>query len=158
MEKIENSVYKVLAYCCGVLILAMTLLIFMQVFCRYALENSLSWSEELGRYMFIWITFLGAPVALKAKAHVALDIVLQRVHGVTKKTLVHLNALLTFFLSGTIVYAGIKLVILGMGQKSSALFLPMPLVYAVIPVGGLFLLYFAICEFIKDRKALSEGK
>ena len=65
MLKFENALYNILKYCCGILILAMTLLIFWQVVCRYVMNNSLTWSEELGRYFFVWITFIGLPVALK---------------------------------------------------------------------------------------------
>ena len=76
MKNFEQKLYSVLSNLCGILIFVMTILIFTQVVCRYVMHNSLTWSEELGRYLFVWITFVGLPVALKAGAHVAIDLFL----------------------------------------------------------------------------------
>ena len=46
-----------------VISLTMALVILLQVFCRYALNHSLFWSEELGRMLLVWLTFIGASVA-----------------------------------------------------------------------------------------------
>ena len=160
MDKIENALYKVLSYICGILIFAMTVLIFSQVVCRYVMNNSLTWSEELGRYIFVWITFIGLPVALKAKAHVALDLLLKKVHGKTYLILLTINAIFTSILSIVIFYSGLKLVLLGVGQISSAIQLPMQYVYIVIPFSGLLLLFFTIRVFLEERANLlkDEGK
>ena len=123
MYKLESQVYKLLCILCGLLILAMTFLIFAQVLCRYIFDNSLTWSEELGRYIFIWITFLGLPAALEAKAHVALDLLLKKLKGKAYRTVVTINMVLTSLLALVITVSGVNLFFLGMGQSSSALML-----------------------------------
>ncbi len=153
MAVLENVLYKILSYLCGVLIFAMTVLIFVQVICRYAMNDSLTWSEEIGRFIFVWITFLGLPVALKAKAHVALDLLLKKTSGAFHRTLLIINAILTAVLASAIFYSGLQLVKLGSRQKSSALMIPMDYVYLVIPIGGILLLFFTITVFIREFKA-----
>lgn len=156
MDKIELILYKSLAYLCGLLILAMTLLIFSQVVCRYVMNNSLTWSEELGRYIFVWITFVGLPVALKAKAHVALDLLLKRTKGKFHLTILTINTILTIFLSIVIFYSGFKLINVGIGQISSAMQIPMQYVYSIIPISGALLLLFSITCFFHELKNINK--
>lgn len=122
----------------------MMTIIFIQVLARYVFNYSLSWSEEIGRYCFVWISFLGFAAAFKSGAHIALDILLKMLRGVPYKTLKLINGLLTVALSLTVLTSGIKLLRLGMRQKSPALDIPMHLVYLVVPACGLFLLYFSL--------------
>lgn len=119
-------------------------IIFGQVVARYILHNSLTWSEEIGRYIFVWIAFLGMAAAFKQGAHVSLDLLLKYLTGVPRKVLELVNGLLVAVLASTILLSGINLFYLGMRQKSPALKLPMHWVYIVVPVSGFFLLYFSI--------------
>lgn len=123
---------------------AMMSIIFAQVIARYGFHHSLTWSEEVGRYIFVWISFLGMAAAFKSGAHVALDLMLKHLQGVSRKTLELVNGTLIVVLSSAIFYSGLKLFFLGMRQKSPALKLPMHWVYVVVPASGLILLYFAV--------------
>lgn len=122
----------------------MMTIIFAQVVARYAFHHSLTWSEEVGRYLFVWIAFLGMAAAFKAGSHVALDLLVKSLHGVSRKTLELVNSILLVVLSSAILGAGLKLFFLGMRQKSPALKLPMHWVYIVVPVSGAILLYFTV--------------
>lgn len=124
--------------------IAMMVVIFSQVVARYVFHHSLTWSEEVGRYIFVWISFLGLAAAFKAGAHVSLDLLVRYLKGVSRKSLELVNGALIVVLSSAILISGIKLFFLGMRQKSPALKLPMHWVYIVVPVSGLILLYFAL--------------
>lgn len=158
MFKFEELLYKFLSYVCGFLILAMTLLIFWQVFCRYVMNNSLTWSEELGRYIFVWITFIGTPVALKHGSHVAIDLLLQKVHGKVHTLILAVNYLIMAIIGILICYSGIKLFSVGIGQISSAMQLPMQYVYSIIPFSGLALCFFAVTGFLHEHQKLTKGE
>ena len=60
-------------YCCVVLMSVMTLIIFIQVVARYVFQNSLSWSEELARYIFIWLVYLGISYGCQMRKHIKID-------------------------------------------------------------------------------------
>jgi len=135
---------------------AMMSVIFAQVVARYAFQHSLSWSEEIGRYIFVWITFLGMVLAYRAGAHVALDLLLAHLRGFSKKALQLVNIGLITVLAAAIFLSALELFQLGTMQESPALELPMHWVYSVIPVSGVLLLYYALRDFWACLK--NEGK
>lgn len=62
-------------------LLGLALLTFVQVFCRYVLNFSFSWSEELARYLGVFITFLGAALGVKYGLHFSMDLIYEKIHG-----------------------------------------------------------------------------
>ncbi|MGQ9485663.1 MAG: TRAP transporter small permease [Desulfosoma sp.] len=121
----------------GVLAMLMALVTGLQVFFRYVLNHSLFWSEELGRILLVWITFLGATVAYRRKAHVGIDVVVRRMaperHRTLERFLLAVSCL--FFL--VLILFGVQFIRFVAHQKTAALGLPMGLPYGVIPLSGL---------------------
>ena len=143
MKKLDDFLFSLLCHACGILMFGMMSIIFVQVVARYAFHHSLSWSEEIGRYIFVWISFLGMVAAFKHGSHVSLDLLLHVLKGCSRKVLLRSNGLLILVMSSAIFWSGIKLYQLGTRQMSPALKLPMHLVYLVVPVSGLLLVYFS---------------
>ena len=54
----------------------LAIIVFLQFFTRYVLNNSLSWTEEIARYLLMWITFIGAAVAMRRGTHIAVEVAL----------------------------------------------------------------------------------
>lgn len=158
MKKFENGLYKIMEYATGILILVMALLIFVQVVFRYIMNDSLTWSEELGRYIFVWITFIGTPVALKYGAQVAIDLLLLKTKGKFHMAIFTINSVVTALLGLVICYSGTRLFLLGQGQISSAMQIPMHYVYAIIPVSGLVLCFFAFTMLLDEWKKFQKGE
>ena len=65
----------------------MVALVFLNVVMRYLFDSGITWSEELARYMFVWIVFLGAVVAAKEKGHLGVDILTANVPKPVQKVL-----------------------------------------------------------------------
>lgn len=147
MEKFDQMLFRAVCWICGLLMAGMLIIIFSQVVARYIFGYSLTWSEEIGRYIFVWITFLGMTVAFRAGSHVALDFLCKSLSGLPRKMLETVNGLLILLLAAAIVYSGWNLFLLGMRQKSPALKIPMQWVYIVVPVSGVILLIFALRVF-----------
>lgn len=121
------------------LFFAMVILIFVQVIMRYVFDNSLSWSEELARYLFIWMVFIGASYGVKRSGHINIDVVLNFVSDGAKKAIAIVANLLFIAFAVIISWLGWGLVqqMGEFGQTSSALNLPMHYVYAALPIGFL---------------------
>ncbi|MCC8189927.1 MAG: TRAP transporter small permease [Planctomycetes bacterium] len=122
---------------CIVLMSSMSVLLAVQVFFRYILKNSLSWSEELARYIFIWLIYLGISYGAKIMKHIRIDAAL----GLFPARLRPLVALI-----GDVIFLGFALYIaysgwnmvqrqMRLGQTSPAMGIPMWLVYAAPMVG-----------------------
>ncbi len=120
-------------------IFAMTGVLILQVFCRYALGASLSWSEELSRYIMIWAAMLGAVALLSDADFVSfrwlVNLLGQRANRVVSvfMTLVSISFL------ALVTYVGGGLALYDMAQLSPALYLPIGWVYAALPVGALLM-------------------
>ena len=149
MKKIDNIIFKVVYVICAILMGLMAVVITAQVLSRYILDSPLTWSEELGRFTFVWISFLGMAVGIKQGAHIALDLLVTKLKGVSKKTLMLINNALVALFAVIFTYSGFLLVELGSRQTSPSLNLPMNLVYMVIPISGIILFYFVVSGTIQ---------
>jgi len=143
------SAIKVLLFA---IILVMTIAGFLQVATRYLLSTPLPWSEELTRYLFVWLTFFGSAAAVKKKAHINMELMLDKLPPTGKK-IIQLIADAAFLgLSIFITVYGLKLSIQNWTQKSDAMGIPMTLPYLAIPIGG-FIMAFFIFEIMLSRVA-----
>ncbi len=127
-----------------------------QVFCRYVLNHSLFWSEELGRMLLVWISFLGATVAYKRKAHIGIDFFVQKLpSGISSKirTITYLGSL--FFFS-IMVVCGSRFSLFIKLQQTPALGLSKSIPFSIIPLSGIIFLIHCITfllEFILEDTA-----
>lgn len=120
----------------GGLIGAVTLAVLLQVLMRYLFSYPNPWSEEISRFCFIWVSMLGASLAVEHRGHFGFN-------QVTKGLDPHLRSVVERFAAGVVlvfslvlVATGIALMVLTSGERSSALNLPIALVYAAVPVSG----------------------
>lgn len=121
----------------------MTTLIFVQVLCRYVLQSPLSWSEELARYLFIWLTFCGASVAFYEGTHIKVSYFVECIRNPKLQAAVFALAdVLCLWLLWVFVKDGFVVAsrVLSLGQVSSSMsFLPVGAVYLAVPVGSLLM-------------------
>jgi TRAP-type transport system small permease protein len=85
VERIANLYCKGLNVLTAIALLLMVVLVFGNVVLRYAFNSSIIVSEELSRWLFVWITFLGAIIALREHAHLGTDALVSRLSPVGKK-------------------------------------------------------------------------
>jgi TRAP-type C4-dicarboxylate transport system permease small subunit len=78
MAKIIDNIYKLLCFIMVVCLSLMTLMVFLNTALRYTFETSIISSEELSRFMFIWLTFCGGVVAMADDLHIKVDILITR--------------------------------------------------------------------------------
>jgi len=117
------------------------ILIFIQIIMRYIFQNSLSWSEELARYIFLWQIWLGASFAVKEHRHLRIEAFLNLLPKKINKYVELLSLLIWFCFSAFLAYKGSELVIMLIkhGQVSPAMRMPMFYAYSSVPVGCAFM-------------------
>lgn len=106
-----------------------------QVVSRYIFNSPLTWSEELSRYLFIWLSFLGAWVAWNRREHLGIDVLPELVPPHWRGPLMRLLEILTLIFAVTSMYFGQKILSVSMRQPSAALRIPMVWVYSSYYVG-----------------------
>jgi len=130
----------------------LVLVVLLAVFFRYVLSSSLPWSEEVGRYLSVWVGFLGASVALNKRIHIGVDYFIDRLPKRRRRLLKLISEITILILLGVISYYGIELVIFQIPQKSSALLISMFWPYLSVPVGTLLMMIQGVSLLIEDWK------
>jgi len=147
-SKISDTCNKSAEWSCLVLIVAMTVVTFAQVFFRFVIVRSLPWSEEFSRYALVWASFLGASIALKRGLHIGVEAFVSKLPK-EKKRLIYLMTLvfITIFLF-VVIIKGFQMASFNMRQSSPAMRIPMGFPYLAIPVGFLIMALHLLNEMI----------
>jgi len=122
-----------------------------QVFTRYVLRNPSSYTEELARYLLVWIGLLGAAYATGRGMHLAIDLVPAHLRGAGRRRLeIAIGLLVLVFALAGMVYGGSRLVwiTLYLRQTSAALGIPLGYVYLAIPLAGLLMGFYAVAGIL----------
>lgn len=135
-----------------VLVAAFTLLIAVSVFLRYGLSRGLDWTEELGRYLMIWMGFLGASLALRNGAHVGVDTLRAALPRPLRRVVILGGSLVIFSFFVMVAYQGVRLVRMVWPQESLVLPISMFWPYLAIPVGALLMLIQLVPVAIREWK------
>ncbi|MBI4961977.1 MAG: TRAP transporter small permease [Desulfomonile tiedjei] len=136
MQRIIRALNSVEEWTLVLVLLGLAFLSFVQVFCRYVLQFSFTWMEELGRYLGVFIAFLGASLGVKYGSHFSMDLIYEKVssdrfrHGL--KVIINIASGLMFFV---IAYYGWEqaMKLRRFGVLTSALEVPKYWAYLPIP-------------------------
>jgi TRAP-type C4-dicarboxylate transport system permease small subunit len=119
------------------LMAAMTVLIVVQIFMRYVVQESLTWSEELARYIFVWATYLGVAYGVKKNAHICVEAATMYLPERIKAGVYLLAQFVFLLFAALVVKEGfvLSMKIFKFGQSSAALGMPMGVIYLAPTVG-----------------------
>ena len=135
------------------LMAAMAVVVFLQVLFRYLFNVPLSWSEELSRFAFVWVSFLGAAFLVRGDQHLRVTAV-ESVAGTRIRAALrivqYVGALLC---TGMFLYGGIAILGNEWGQSSPATQLRMGYVYAVIPFAAALMLFWIVASAVREIRS-----
>jgi TRAP-type C4-dicarboxylate transport system permease small subunit len=150
LMRFDNLLAKAEAAVLITLVAVMTLIVFLQVVYRYVLVQPLYWSEELARYLFVWVSILGATLGLQKRGHFGLDFFYRMLSDQKRQFLQILIHLLVGGVILVILIQGVKLVQATALQKSPAMEISMAWAYACLPVGAGLMAIHLLVMMIKD--------
>lgn len=142
-ENLDKFISWLLIFLMGSMVLNVT----WQVISRYIFQSPSSFTDELSRYMLIWLGMLGAAYVAGQNQHLAIDIVLRNLQGRAKMKLqILINVLIMVFAIAAMIFGGSNLVYITylLGQKSATLQIPLAYIYSIIPASGILVLYYQI--------------
>jgi TRAP-type C4-dicarboxylate transport system permease small subunit len=155
LEKIESFLQQInkftlrIAYHLIIYLLAfMTLVVLVSVFFRYVLQDALSWTEEFSKFLMIWMTLMGSPIALQLGAHVGIDALPTSLKGRAHFLLLLLIQLIILALLTICVKEGIALTFLASRQTASSLDLSLGWIYLAMPLGATLMFLVAIQHLV----------
>jgi TRAP-type C4-dicarboxylate transport system permease small subunit len=143
----------------SVLVVAMAVLVLdvcWGVFSRYALGEQTKWTEELARFLLIWVALLGGALAFGTKGHLGVDYFVGKFHPDAQRLLAIVGHLIVLFFAVSIfLYGGTRIVsdALAMEQTTPALGWKMGHVYLALPISGLFMVLFTVENLLETLLA-----
>lgn len=158
MTRVVDLYFKLLKLLIVLCMLAMIVLVFGNVVMRYAFNSGISVSEELSRWFFVWMIFLGALVALKDRAHLGLDSLVKRLPPPGKRLCLIVGHLLMLFICWLIIEGSWQQAVINLDVVAPASGLSMAVFYAAGLVFGIsatgiliYELYLAVFGKLKDE-------
>ncbi len=152
-KRIDSITEKVLILLMGLLVVD----VLWQVASRYLLKDPSSITDELARYLLIWLTLIGAAYATGKNLHLAIDILPLSLPAQKAARLQRLLGLLTLlFAVLVLIIGGIRLVYISftLGQLAPALQISQAYVYISLPLSGLLITFYSLCDIFKRRQAV----
>ncbi len=147
MKGVIDSTERFLGHALALLMLVLVASVAWQVLSRYLLAVPAPWTEELARFLLIWIGLLGAAYAYRAGSHIGFDTLSKRIVSPVARSRVTrvTHAVCLVFAVLVLVVGGGALMLLTweLRQYSAAMGIPVAVVYAVLPLSGLLIAGFA---------------
>ena len=153
--KIDNTLAKGEGWALISLVVLMTVVVLLQVIYRYLLMQPLHWSEELARYLFGWISILGAALSLRRRGHFGTDFFFRMLPPRWKRSFAFLILLLMGIVVMVLLAQGIVLVQKTADQESPAMEISMGWAYASLPVGAAFMAIHLLVMLLEEAREAS---
>jgi TRAP-type C4-dicarboxylate transport system permease small subunit len=161
MFSLQSKIYldKWIANLLIIFMALMVLNVTWQVASRFIFQDPSSFTDELSRYLLIWVGMLGSAYVAGKNEHLAIDILINKLKGNAQiKLLMFIQFLILIFALFVMVLGGSNLVYITfmLGQKSATLQLPLSFIYGIIPFSGLLIIYYEIVTIIQLIKSLKK--
>jgi TRAP-type C4-dicarboxylate transport system permease small subunit len=155
--KMMNRLNQGLKYFLFVSLFTMLVVLFLQITLRYAFNYSLTWTAELARYLMIWITFVGAAIAVRHGRLIKVEILLLKMPYKAARWIEVIAGMISFSFYILLLIYGIHMLGTVKDQYSSALQISMAIPYAAVPVGALLMICNTIALIIDNGKGANKS-
>jgi TRAP-type transport system small permease protein len=151
LKLIGQGLEKLVIYLVLFLMAVLVSLVFIQVVLRYVFSNGLVWVEELDRYIFVWLMFLGIAMGVYKQKHIAITAVADRLKGFSKgiQLLVHI-IIGSFF--AVLCWQGIQFVEVNMSGTAAVLPINLGIIYSIIPLSGFIAMIFVVVLIASSKE------
>lgn len=157
MDQAKTYVDRVLGTILIFLMAASVVNVLWQVFTRFVMGDPSSFTQELARFLLIWVGVLGAGYAVGQRDHLALELVPEKMEGRAGEWLqIAIQGFVLLFAVGALIVGGLRLVYiqLSLGQTSASLNLPIGYVYLVLPITGVVIVFYSLVHASGHLRAL----
>ena len=147
MSKVRKVTDKILEIASIFILSVMTILVVYQVVTRYVFNSPSSWSEAVVTYGFIWLAMLCGAYVFVKRDHMAMTFVLDKFKGTSKVVVEMVNELMIFlFAVGVLLVGGYFGALKQMTQADSILPISMGAIYIAIPIAGVCMVIYFLCN------------
>ncbi|MDH3663019.1 MAG: TRAP transporter small permease [Alphaproteobacteria bacterium] len=135
-ERVNDRLLAVCKWLITAIVAVLAAILITSVFYRYALNNAIAWSEEGSKYLMVWLTFLGAPIALRHAAHINIDLLVKLFPPRGRQAFYLAINLVIILTMGILLWKGWEFAELGARQVASSFNFSMVWMYVAVPIGS----------------------
>ena len=157
-EKLERYTKKTLEIVVFLLFALMTVLTFAQVFTRFFLNISLSWSEELARFTLVWLIFTGSILTYGERMHIGVDVLTSKLTGMTGHVVQLVNRACVLVFCVVVILGAVEFLPITNIQKSPACGVLMSYIYVSIPISMAFMGIITVKDICKIFREMGSKK
>jgi TRAP-type C4-dicarboxylate transport system permease small subunit len=154
-EKIGDLIEKVIGKIVLVLMGTLVTLVFLQVILRYFFSSGMVWAEELERFIFVWLMFLGITLGVYKKKHIAVDLVVEMLEK-RFRGFITLSYLLSITFFVILAWQGYYFCKMGFDGTASVLPIKLGFIYLVIPVSSILAVVFYAILMMRRKEAKND--
>jgi TRAP-type C4-dicarboxylate transport system permease small subunit len=145
----SDIINRLTEYFIAAMMAAMTVVISLQIYTRYVMNDSLTWTEEVARYLMVWICFLGSAMALKYGEHISVGFIQERFPPRVRRAVGLTIGLvvIAFFAVGT--WEGLLMTLQVREQQAPATWISMAWAYSCIPIGCFLMLFHTVVSLLQ---------
>jgi len=159
METLFKKLRAVLYWISVTSMTVMLGLIFLQVVTRYIFGTTFEWSEELARFLFVWVVFLGSALIMGESGHLAVQILPTKLAGTTAGLLLEVFVnLCSYAFTLLLLVQGAKMTSVMTFQVAPGLGIPMSLVYSIIPISAFLMLLYLLKDTVRIFNKFKEQR
>jgi TRAP-type transport system small permease protein len=151
LNRIGQILEKFVIYTVLLLLAVLISLVFLQVVLRFVFSSGMVWAEELDRYIFVWLMFLGITMGVYQQKHIAITVIADRMGRLSKilQLVVHLITGLFFAI---LLWQGYQFMMVSVSGMASVLPINLGVIYSIIPVSSLLAIVFLLVVITNGRK------
>jgi TRAP-type C4-dicarboxylate transport system permease small subunit len=153
----KDVLSRILEIILVVILTTMVALVFGNVVARYVFNSAITWAEEVARFLFVWLTFVGASFGLLKGLHLGMDMVVARLTPRTRSVVELGNAIITLAFLGVWMVGGVHLIKANLDYMSPATGFSMGLVYMIGPLAAVLMSVETIGKLAITIKTLRRG-
>lgn len=143
---------------CAVLMVALAVVVFIQVFNRFVLQTPLAWSEDLAMLLYQWVVFVGAALGVKRLRHFGIELVVRQFPEGWRHRIELLTPLVMLGVAVVMIVQGYTLLMLNVNRTFSTMDLSYTWAFLPIPLGGLLIIIYLIqVEIERWKQPVKEG-
>ena len=149
LDRINAALLFVCKYLIIVIVAVIAAILISAVVFRYGLDSALSWAEEASKYLMVWLTFLGTPIALRNFGHISIDLLLKILPPRLQQFFYLLVSLIICFTMTIIFLKGMSFAEIGARQVASSFNMSMWYMYIAVPIGSALTILVAIEQSLR---------
>lgn len=163
MKKAKVGLDRALGWFCVVLFAVLVVVVTWQVFTRQVLNSPSGWSEELAKYVFIWLGLFGSALVFGERGHIFVDFVVQKAPKQAQYIIgIAMQVVILIFASLVLVFGGFKITALAWDQNLAGLPINVGTLYLALPISGalivLYTIYHLVAILTRSESAVEEAE